>query len=189
VSAYVEANIGKFHEARIAKISGLTLAGILKGKNPYLFRAKDIQDADTLIRSVLDAFLSSGEETMFGDFLERLAIFINEKIYNGRKAGIPGIDLDFERDGVRYLVAIKSGPNWGNHAALQKMVSTFLTAKRTIHTSGHAGHIEFVNGCCYGVDDNPQKPAGYIKYCGQRFWAFISGDDAQTTRPTFCSTD
>ena len=54
MSAYVETNIGKFHEARIEKLSGLTLAGILKGKNPYLFRAKDIKDADTLIRSVLD---------------------------------------------------------------------------------------------------------------------------------------
>lgn len=35
-------------------------------------------------------------------------------------------------------------------------------------------------GCCYGRDDNPhkfpKKGPDYFKYCGQRFWEFISGD-------------
>ena len=108
VSAYVEKNIKTFHEARIAKIHDLSLKALLKGKNPYLFKAKDTKDAEQLIRSILDAFLSSGEETMFGNFLEELAIFINGKVYGGHKAGVPGIDLDFVRDGTRYLVSIKS---------------------------------------------------------------------------------
>lgn len=179
VSTYVETNIGKFHEARIAKISGLTLAAILKGKNPYLFRAKNIKNADELIRSVLDAFLSSGEETMFGNFLEQLAIFINERVYGGKKAGIVGIDLDFEKDGVRWLVSIKSGPNWGNSDAVKKMIDQFTAARQTLRTSGgYKGQIEFVNGCCYGIDDKPEKRRGYAKLCGQRFWSLISGDDA-----------
>ena len=32
-----------------------------------------------------------------------------------------------------------------------------------------------VNGCCYGRDNQPDK-GDYLKYCGQRFWEFISGD-------------
>ena len=32
-----------------------------------------------------------------------------------------------------------------------------------------------VNGCCYGKDNEPDK-GDYFKYCGQRFWEFISGD-------------
>ena len=32
-----------------------------------------------------------------------------------------------------------------------------------------------VNGCCYGKDNQPDK-GDYLKYCGQRFWEFISGD-------------
>ena len=32
-----------------------------------------------------------------------------------------------------------------------------------------------VNGCCYGRDKNPDK-GDYYKYCGQKFWEFISGD-------------
>jgi hypothetical protein len=33
-----------------------------------------------------------------------------------------------------------------------------------------------VNGCCYGKNNNPDK-GDYFKYCGQRFWEFISGDE------------
>lgn len=177
VTVYVETNIKAFHKARIAKIGGLSLRAMLRGKNPYLFRAKDTNNADDLIRFILDAYLSSGEETMFGNFLEELAIFINGIVYNGRKAGIPGIDLDFEKEGTRWLVSIKSGPKWGNSAAVAKMVQSFNSAKRTLRTSGgFKGTIEFVNGCCYGIDDNPDKQ-GYYKYCGQRFWTFISGKD------------
>lgn len=178
VTAYVENNIKTFHEARIAKIRDLTLKAILKGKNPYLFKAKDTKSADQLIRSILDAFLSSGEETMFGNFLEELAIFISGKVYGGKKSGIKGIDLEVEKDGTLYLVSIKSGPVWGNARAIDGMVSHFNSAKRTFRTSGgHKGEIEFINGCCYGVDDNPYKAAGYYKFCGQRFWTFISGDE------------
>jgi hypothetical protein len=32
-----------------------------------------------------------------------------------------------------------------------------------------------VNGCCYGRDNHPDK-GDYYKYCGQRFWQFISGN-------------
>lgn len=178
VTAYVEANIAGFHKARIAKIRGLTLKAILKGKNPYLFKAKDTKDADELARAVLDAFLSSGEETMFGNFLEELAIFINGKVYGGHKSASRGIDLEFTKDGTRCLVSIKSGPMWGNSEAVKRMVQNFNSAKRTLLTSGgYKGNIEFVNGCCYGIDDNPLKERGYYKFCGQRFWSFISGDD------------
>lgn len=33
-----------------------------------------------------------------------------------------------------------------------------------------------VNGCCYGQDNRPDK-GDYFKYCGQRFWEFISENE------------
>ena len=32
-----------------------------------------------------------------------------------------------------------------------------------------------MNGCCYGKDNRPDK-GEYFKYCGQRFWEYLSGD-------------
>jgi len=123
----------------------------------------------------VDAHISSHEETIFGDWLEGLAIFINKNIYGGWKSGITGIDLEFDRDGIRYIVTIKSGPRWSNGSQLKKMLSDFNTAQKALRTSSSKLNIKAVNGCCYGKDRKPDKGA-YFKYCGQRFWEFISGD-------------
>lgn len=175
VSQYVEENIGTFHQKRITGLNDLKLRKVLGKKNPYLFKAKYILTAQDIIKSLTDAFISSQEETIFGDWLEGLAIFINEKVYNGRKSGIPGIDLEFDTDGVRNIITIKSGPNWGNSSQIAKMIADFKTAKKTLRTSNSKLTITAVNGCCYGRDNNPDK-GDYYKYCGQRFWEFISGD-------------
>ncbi len=149
---------------------------VLKRKNPYLFKAKYVLTADEIIRGIVDAHISSNEETIFGDWLEGLAIFISGKVYDGRKSGITNIDLEFDDNGVRNIVTIKSGPNWGNSSQISKMVADFKTAKKTLRTSNSQLNIIAVNGCCYGRDNQPDK-GNYFKYCGQRFWEFISGDN------------
>lgn len=175
VTQYVEEHIGTFHQKRIAGLNDLRLRKVLGKKNPYLFKAKYILTAQDIIKSLTDAFISSQEETIFGDWLEGLAIFINGKVYDGRKSGIPGIDLEFDKDGARYIVTIKSGPNWGNSSQIGKMRADFKTAQKTLRTSNSRLNIVAVNGCCYGRDSRPDK-GDYFKYCGQSFWEFISGD-------------
>lgn len=172
---YVESTIGTFHKKRIASLNNLKLKRVLKRKNPYLFKAKHFLTSDQIIKALTDAYISSNEETIFGDWLEGLAIFVNERKYGGWKSGIRGIDLEFDKDGKRYIVTIKSGPNWGNSGQIAKMRSDFLTAKRTLRTSNSDIIAVAVNGCCYGIDNNPDK-GDYFKYCGQEFWEFISGE-------------
>ena len=48
VRDYVAANINGFHQTRLAKLEGLKLKQILKRKNPYLFKAKNILTAEAL---------------------------------------------------------------------------------------------------------------------------------------------
>lgn len=175
VSNYVEQNIGVFHDKRLQSLEKLKLHTVLKRKNPYLFKAKYILTAEQLVRNIMDAYLSSQEETLFGDWLEGLAIFINNQVFGGYKSGITGIDLEFEREEIRYLVTIKSGPNWGNSSQIAKMISDFQRAKRILRTGNAGVRVVAVNGCCYGRESNPDK-GEYFKYCGQQFWAFISGN-------------
>ncbi|MBV6513558.1 MAG: hypothetical protein FMNOHCHN_03093 [Ignavibacteriaceae bacterium] len=172
---YVEQNIGIFHQKRIQSLNTLKLAQVLRRKNPYLFKAKYVLTAEQIIRGIVDAHISSNEETLFGDWLEGLAIFINGKVYNGFKSGITGIDLEFDTNGARNIVTIKSGPNWGNSSQIKKMITDFKTAKKTLRTGNSQLHIVAVNGCCYGRDNKPDK-GEYFKYCGQKFWEFISGN-------------
>ena len=175
VTKYVETNISTFHNKRLQSLAFLKLSQILQRKNPYLFKAKNILTAQDFVKTLMDAHLSSQEETIFGDFLEGLAIFICAKVYGGKKSAAEGIDLEFEKTRIKYIVAIKSGPNWGNSSQIRKMQDNFQKAKRILGTNRSKMNIVAVNGCCYGRDRQVDKE-DYLKFCGQRFWEFISGD-------------
>ncbi len=176
VRDFVAENIGAFHNRRLERLQSLQLRQILKRKNPYLFRAKNIDTSQALVRELLDAHLSSQEETIFGQFLEELAVFVCQRVYGGRKSTAEGIDLEFEKDGVYYIVAVKSGPNWGNSSQIARMKNNFKQARRRLRQNRQMGNVVAVNGCCYGKDNKPDK-GDYLKLCGQRFWEFISGND------------
>ncbi|HLF88623.1 MAG TPA: PmeII family type II restriction endonuclease [Anaerolineales bacterium] len=172
---FVEENIGEFHGRRADSLQNLKLSQVLKRKNPYLFKAKNINDAHDLVKLILDAHLSSQEESIFGEFLEKLAVFVCGKVFSGRKSSAEGIDLEFKRDNVLYIVSVKSGPNWGNSSQIKRMVDNFKQAKRILRTGNTKANIQAVNGCCYGQENQPDK-GDYLKLCGQEFWEFISGN-------------
>ncbi|MHB9295078.1 hypothetical protein PilKf_00819 [Pillotina sp. SPG140] len=46
-----------------------------------------------------------------------------------------------------------------------------------MRTSNSRLHIVCINGCCYGKTDNPDRGV-YFKYCGQKFWEFIGGNES-----------
>lgn len=177
IADFIHSHIGpEFHDKKIAKLKALSLEDVLKRKNPYLFRAKNAVNANDFIKAVLDATVSSGEETVFGNFLERVAIFVCTETYGGRKSGIKGIDLEFEDGKIKYIVSIKSGPNWGNASQIRELVTNFSQAKKTLATSGgnKNTHVICIEACCYGSDNNPEKGT-HRKLCGQEFWSLISG--------------
>ena len=175
ITNFIEPNIQQFHDRRLDSLRQLDLKKILRRKNPYLFKAKSQNSATDLIKTIIDAHLSSQEEAIFGSFLEQLAIYICEKSYGGRKSASEGIDLEFQKNDTFYLVSIKSGPNWGNSRQLSKMKDDFRKAKRILGANTRDIKVVAVNGCCYGRDDRPDK-GDYLKYCGQQFWEFISGN-------------
>ena len=121
----------RFHDKLLDGLQRLKLADLLRRKNPYLFKAKAVNSAPDLIKRLLDAYLSSKEETIFGDFLEALAIHVCAEAFGGRKSNAEGIDLEFERNDRRYIVAIKSGPNWGNSQQIKRMQANFNQARKS----------------------------------------------------------
>ena len=181
IEKYVSLNIDSFHNRRLDAMKRMKLETILKRKNPYLFKSKNTLTAHDLVKSIIDAHLSSQEETIFGEFLEGLAIYVCERVFSGTKSSSECIDLEFSKEGIRYLVSIKSGPNWGNSSQVKKMKDNFQKAKKIIKTNASKINIVPVNGCCYGRDNTPDK-GEYLKLCGQGFWEFISGDSSQIGR-------
>lgn len=181
---YISENMIKpFYEERYKKLANLNLKTILKRKNPYLFKAKNITTAEELVKSILEAYLSSQEETMFGNYLENLAIYVCKSVFNGYKAQegkFSSVDLIFTRDQITYIVGIKSGPFWGNKDQKDRLKNNLKSAKQKIMIGDI--NVVLVNGCIYGRDKKPLKEdsndpeKNYFKYCGQEFWELISGD-------------
>jgi hypothetical protein len=176
VTAFVNEHINDFHRNRLSALEKVNLNGLLKRKNPYLFRAKNMLLAADLVSELLEAHLHSSEEELFGQFLERLAILISEHTCNGRKSSATGIDLEFENDGIYYIVSIKSGQNWGNSSQHTKQNADFRTATAVLKQNNKHLNVQPVLGICYGNAKPVHTDHGYLKAVGQSFWHLISDD-------------
>jgi hypothetical protein len=121
ITQYIQAHVPDFHQAKLTSLKGLPLLKVLSRKNPYLLKAKGLTTPRTLVKVILDAHLSSQEESILGGFLESLAIFVCKKAYGAHgKSTTTGLDLEFDKYGNRCLVAIKSGPSWAIAARSRK---------------------------------------------------------------------
>ena len=180
VEGYVNDNIVDFHNRRLESLRRLKLSTLLK-KNPYLFKAKNVATASELIDGLLDAFLSSSEEKLFGDFLEGLAVFIAQQTSGGHKSSAPGVDLEFFNNNIHYVVSVKSGPSWGNSSQHRRLEQDLRDAERRLRQSRQGLNVQTVLGICYGKTRTAHTRRGYLKVVGQNFWYLISGNKSLYT--------
>lgn len=176
VTEYVENHIGEFHASRITKLQSINLKNLLTRKNPYMYRAKNIITAGSMVESLAAAYMSSAEESIFGNWLEGLAMFVSEKVYGGYKSSAMGIDLEFDKEGVHYFVSVKSGPSWSNSQSMGKLKRDFIQAVKIFNTSRKTVPTMCIEGCCYGNDNKVYSDSTHEKYCGEKFWTLISGE-------------
>ncbi len=174
VNKYVNANIAKFHEARLNSVKNLKLAKLLK-KNPYLLKAKNLESASDLISGLLEALLSSSEEELFGRFLEGLAVFVAQQTSGGHKSAASGLDLELFKGDCHYVVSVKSGTNWGNSSQHSKLAQDLRDAVIRVRQLERSARIESILGICYGKTRTARHRQGYLKIVGQNFWYFVSG--------------
>ena len=150
-------------------------SNIVSRKNPFLFRIRSAQNPSDLARKLIDAFMSSSEETMFGNVLEELAIIVCEYAKGGQKSGIENIDLEYiDETGARTIVQIKSGENWGNSGQHKSLRNAFGRATRTIKQSNRSQNVRCIEGCCYGRSRVDIKDT-HERIVGDAFWKEISG--------------
>ena len=175
---FIHDELLRFNESKLNKLNGLDLVKIIRRKNPYLYRYKNFEALEDLVKALVDATLSSSDETLFGVILERVAIKVCEQSFGGRKSMVEGIDLEFDRDNIRYIVSIKSGPNWGNSDQKKRMKQHFTQARRIFQQGGYSQMVRAIEGCCYGQTSRMFNQGDYQKLCGREFWQLISGNQA-----------
>lgn len=165
--------LSDFYNKLIHNIESLDLNKIVKAKNPYLFRAKAMNSASDIVNNILSAFVSSSEETIFGNvFFEPIA----KSLSTGMKALANGIDIGVEKDDVIYAIAVKSGPKVFNADSKARQEQNFQEGfRRVMHEKKR--YVAII-GYGYGKKQNSGrgKPRMYVEYAGQAFWKSMTGD-------------
>ncbi|MCY4300883.1 MAG: PmeII family type II restriction endonuclease [Aestuariivita sp.] len=168
----IHEEIGEFSNWIQAKVGAIQPHQLIV-KNPYLFRARAPESAEQLASRFIDAFLSSSEETRFGDILEGAVISICKEAKGGWKSSADGIDLEYDENNIRTIVQIKSGVKWGNSSQRKKLVTDFQSATRTLR-QGKNVQVRCVEGVCYGPS-GIKDFGSHIRLVGNEFWYDISG--------------
>ena len=166
-----------FYGSLINKIDAINIKDVMKSKNPYLYRAKSLHKSDVIINSVLQAFISSSEETIFGNcFFEPLAI----AACGGEKSTTTGVDIELNDSArnIRYVIAVKSGTSIFNADGVRKQEDNFKEANRTLKTSGGRTGFSAIVGYAYGTKNvtGRGKAKIYEEVAGEEFWETLTGD-------------
>ena len=165
-----------FYGTLIEKIDKLDIVKVMKRKNPYLYRAKAMENASEIVESVLSAFVSSSEETIFGNcFFEPIAIAAS----GGNKALAEGIDIMIQdnKTNTIYAAAVKSGPSVFNADSKKRQEQNFTAASKLAQQA--KARYEAYIGYCYGKkkDSGRGKPKMFQELAGKRFWTELTGDE------------
>ena len=163
-----------FYSSLIAKVDALNVKAIMKRKNPYLFRAKSMNGAAQIVDAIMAAFVSSSEETIFGNvFFEPIATVAAQ----GQKALAEGVDIMVERDNTIYAIAVKSGTSVFNADSRKKQEQNFMAASK-LAQQAKKRFVPIV-GYGYGKKKAATKalPKFYQELAGQEFWSELTGDD------------
>lgn len=173
ITEAIAISLETFYTNLIKKIDSLNIKTVMKRKNPYLFRAKAMCGASQIVDAILAAFISSSEETIFGNvFFEPIAT----AAVHGQKALAEGVDIMVERDGAIYAIAVKSGTNVFNADSRKKQEQNFMAASKLAHQAKK----RFVPIVGYGY--GKKKPSGrglpkfYQELAGKEFWEELTGD-------------
>lgn len=151
-------------------------ATIIGRKNPFLFRARTEGGTKDYAESLIYAFLSSSEETMFGNALEDIAIAVCSAAKGGRKSGIANIDIEYDVGNTRTIIQVKSGPNWGNSSQRAKLKTSFQAATRIIRQGIQELNVRQIEGICYGRSKTNDL-GSHQQMIGDHFWREISDWD------------
>lgn len=174
IVAEVAKAVEMFYERVIASMDNLDIEKVMKRKNPYLYKVKGVTNVAEIVSATLSAFVSSSEETVFGDaFFEPIALAVS----GGTKSMAEGIDIeihDAENNSVT-VYAVKSGPNVFNAQSRKKQVLSFMNAQ-VLARQAKERFLAYI-GYGYGTKKGkPKTPRIYQELAGQAFWTELTGD-------------
>lgn len=167
-----------FYTSLTNTLDSIDVNKILKRKNPYLYRAKGISSAGQIVDGILAAYVSSSEETIFGNtFFEPIAVIVS----GGQKAVTEGVDITVDKDNTIYSIAVKSGTSVFNADSRKRQEQNFQSAQKRAQQA-HKAFLPVV-GYGYGKKKiRAENEKFYKELAGKDFWEWLTGDSEFYTK-------
>lgn len=166
----IHRSLDNFYKRRLEKLTTLKLKDTLRKKNPYLFRAIGVLKASEIVEALLQAYMSSSDETIFGDaFFEPIV-----KQFGTYSSG-EGVDVIIETPTTYKAIAVKSGPNIFNASQAKRMNDEFHAMRSRMYKVQK--QFDALLGHCYGRRQSPPTAKRIYRISsGQAFWQELTGD-------------
>ena len=172
VIAAVGAALTEFYASLERTLEDIDIDKILRRKNPYLYRAKGIGSVAQIVDAILSAYVSSSEETVFGNvFFEPVALVVS----GGQKAVTEGVDITVDKDNTICSIAVKSGTSVFNADSRKRQEQNFRAAQKRVQQAKKV----FFPVVGYGYGHKKMKSGNekfYTELAGQDFWYWLTGD-------------
>lgn len=170
--------LDSFYKRRIEALQKVHLDRTIRRKNPYLYRAIGTNDASEIVTEILRAFVSSSDETIFGnEFFEPLAKAAVEILGTGKAitSGSEGVDVQIESETVFSAYAVKSGTSVFNSQSKARQKDDFEALRKRLFKLKK--QFDPVVGYCYGRKKQAKSTKlNFRELAGQSFWEEITKD-------------
>ena len=166
----VEAFRETYVEPLLANLRSRGIVRLVARKNPYLYRASGLVTCEELVERAFLDYLSSSTETLFGNFLERVAL----QLAGGYqcKSATKGVDIERRAGNKAELYVVKSGPAAFNAGSRRDAERALDEAAKRLRPAGI--EVQKFIGFAYGRKRTTYE-RGIIVLSSSDFWRRISG--------------
>ncbi len=164
----VQAFRDAYVEPLLANLRSRGVVQLIARKNPYLYRASGLGTCEELVQRAFLDYLSSSTETLFGNFLERVALLMS----GGYKSATKGVDIEKRIGNRAELYVVKSGPAAFNAGSRRDAERALNEAAKRLLPAGIEVH-RFI-AFAYGRKRTTYE-RGVTILSSSEFWNRISG--------------
>jgi hypothetical protein len=162
--------VDSLENLRLVSRKEISFPKLLSKCNPYEL-AVNCQTVESLVEFIMSSHKQTSSQTIWGNYLESIAVKVCEKNLGGFKSKEECTDLEWNDNGKKHYRGWKSSPNWCN-ADQKRAVNT---KENSMTMNEDFGSFKVLTS--YGKTSKRRKNEGFVQLSGQDAWQEISGDE------------
>ena len=161
--------IESLNDIRSVKRKKINFPKLLSKVNPYSLATSCIT-ADNIVDYVLLKHKQTSSETIWGNYLELIALKISTQTLNAFKSKESCTDLEWVTENKNHYRGWKSSPNWAN----ADLKTTANNKERELNSRDNFGSYKVLTS--YGKTQKRKSTKSFVQLSGQDAWDEITND-------------